>query len=303
MSNTPLVSIGIPTYNRPSSLRRVLECITTQTYSNLEIIISDNCSPNGETDAVVRAFLEYDSRIMYYTQKKNVGMTPNFRTVLEKATGEYFMWAADDDEWADNFIELCVAELVSLGPNYVAAITEVQYFSDDKRFEFFSEGQPFYGYFSPNAMDRMMRMLKYCYGNLAYSLFRRQVLLHAEGTFFDYLDPKSLNEIPLLLYIAQQGNWVVLPAVSFYKRTNKNTYEQAKWEKVGGELPNSNGLSYYRHLPRNFGYHRQATKDIFSAIELLDLNLLDKTKLKFIVFALLMKHFGAFVIKRKKRAF
>lgn len=303
MSYSPLVSVGMPTYNRPHSLRRALECMTKQTYSNLEIVISDNCSPNGETDAVVKEFSELDSRIIFYKQKENVGIARNFNAVLEKATGEYFMWAADDDEWEDNFIELCVTELNRLGPDYVAAITEVQYFSDDERFDFFSEGQPFYGFFSLDVMDRMMHMLKYCYGNLSYSLFRRQVLLHTNGTIFDYLEPKSLNEIPLLLYIAQHGNWVVSPEIAFYKRTNINTYEQAKWEKVGGKLPNSKGLLYYRYLPRNFGYHRQAKKDIFSAIELLDLNLLDKTKLKSIAFALLTKHLGAFAVKRKKRAF
>ncbi|MBU4370171.1 glycosyltransferase [Patescibacteria group bacterium] len=47
-NNQQLVSVGIPTYNRPESLRRTLECITSQTYKNLEIIISDNCSPNQE---------------------------------------------------------------------------------------------------------------------------------------------------------------------------------------------------------------------------------------------------------------
>ncbi|MBK7374561.1 MAG: glycosyltransferase [Chitinophagaceae bacterium] len=41
---TPLVTVGIPTYNRPGGLERTLACITVQTYANLEIIVSDNCS-------------------------------------------------------------------------------------------------------------------------------------------------------------------------------------------------------------------------------------------------------------------
>jgi glycosyltransferase involved in cell wall biosynthesis len=93
----PLISIGIPTYNRPESLRRTLECITGQTYGNLEIIISDNGSPGDDTEKVVREFMQTDPRIQYYRQTENRGATFNFQFVLEKATGEYFMWAADDD--------------------------------------------------------------------------------------------------------------------------------------------------------------------------------------------------------------
>ena len=42
----PLVSVGIPTYNRPKGLKRLLKQIQNQTYKNIEIIVSDNCSEN-----------------------------------------------------------------------------------------------------------------------------------------------------------------------------------------------------------------------------------------------------------------
>jgi glycosyltransferase involved in cell wall biosynthesis len=100
----PLVSVGIPTYNRPEGLRRTLQCITGQTYENLEIIVSDNCSPGPETEDVVREFVLRDSRIKYFRQEENQGPTFNLKFVLEKANGEYFMWAADDDEWESHFV-------------------------------------------------------------------------------------------------------------------------------------------------------------------------------------------------------
>lgn len=107
----PLVSVGIATYNRPEGLRRTLECITRQTYKNLDIIISDNCSPGPEVDGVVRFFLSMDNRIRYYKQEKNIGMTLNFNFVLDKANGEYFMWGSDDDLWHEDFISSCVSSL------------------------------------------------------------------------------------------------------------------------------------------------------------------------------------------------
>ncbi|MBA4389463.1 MAG: hypothetical protein C0399_00795 [Syntrophus sp. (in: bacteria)] len=103
-----LVSVGIPTYNRPDGLRRTLEYITKQTYTNLEIIISDNASVTPETKLVVNEFLTSDSRIKYFRQEENIGAFHNFKFLFDKATGDYFMWAADDDEWRPEFIESCV---------------------------------------------------------------------------------------------------------------------------------------------------------------------------------------------------
>jgi glycosyltransferase involved in cell wall biosynthesis len=109
----PLVSVGIPTFNRPQGLRRTLECITQQTYKNLEIIVSDNCSSGSETNAVIQGFMKNDKRIQYFHQESNKGITFNFQFVLQKATGDYFMWAADDDEWKETFIEKCLKEFLN----------------------------------------------------------------------------------------------------------------------------------------------------------------------------------------------
>ena len=104
----PLVSIGIPSYNRPKQLRRVLASITTQTYSNFEVLVSDNCSPGTVIQEVVEEFMAKDSRIRYIRQPSNVGMFYNFKRVFEMAKGDYFAWLADDDVRADTFIERCM---------------------------------------------------------------------------------------------------------------------------------------------------------------------------------------------------
>jgi glycosyltransferase involved in cell wall biosynthesis len=104
----PLVSVGIPTYNRPAGLRRTLECICGQTYSNIEIVVSDNASPDSATKSVVDEFATRDHRIRYFGQLSNIGAMENFRFVLARASGEYFMWAADDDEWDSRFVEVCL---------------------------------------------------------------------------------------------------------------------------------------------------------------------------------------------------
>jgi glycosyltransferase involved in cell wall biosynthesis len=145
----PLVSVGIPTYNRPESLRRTLECITAQTYTNLEIIVSDNCSPGDDTESLVQEFIEKDSRIHFYRQRENKGPVFNFKFVLSKSKGEYFMWAADDDKWSKCYIEKIMGVFQSDEKKYVAVATEAQYIDNNlDRYDFFSEGKPFYNFYS-----------------------------------------------------------------------------------------------------------------------------------------------------------
>lgn len=110
-TNAPLVSVGIPTYNRPEGLRRTLDCILAQTYGALEIIISDNASPGDAVAQVCQEYADRDSRVRYVRQTDGLGIAGNFQFVLGAATGIYFMWAADDDEWEPRFIETCVGQL------------------------------------------------------------------------------------------------------------------------------------------------------------------------------------------------
>jgi len=117
--------VGVTTYNRPEGLRRALGCLVNQTYTNLEIIVSDNCSPGSETEAVGREFQTRDPRIRFYRQAHNAGMDANFKFVLDKATGPFFFWAADDDEWTPDFVEVCLANIGDAGsfmPGMVSAV-------------------------------------------------------------------------------------------------------------------------------------------------------------------------------------
>ncbi|NES25900.1 MAG: glycosyltransferase family 2 protein, partial [Symploca sp. SIO3E6] len=102
VKDQPLVSIGIPTYNRPQGLRRALESIVKQTYQNLEIIVSDNCSSETETETetemIVQEFMAKDGRIQYFRQEENIGLFYNKKFLFEASHGEYFTWLCDDDE-------------------------------------------------------------------------------------------------------------------------------------------------------------------------------------------------------------
>lgn len=103
----PLVSVGIPTYNRPEGLRCILQSVVRQEYPRMEIIVSDNASPSETAQQVLDVMAEFasDPRITFYRQSENMGAVENFRFVRKKAQGEFFIYASDDDEWLDQHLE------------------------------------------------------------------------------------------------------------------------------------------------------------------------------------------------------
>lgn len=102
---TPKVSIGMPVYNGELFIREALDSLLAQTFTDFELVISDNASTDG-TEAICREYNRKDDRIRYVRQTENRGAVANFRYVLDEAVGEYFMWAAADDMWSPNWLEV-----------------------------------------------------------------------------------------------------------------------------------------------------------------------------------------------------
>lgn len=101
----PHVSIGMPVHNGEKYIREALDSLLSQTFTNFELIISDNASTDG-TEAICHEYAVKDTRIRYIRQATNLAATANFKFVLDGAVGEYFMWAAADDVWDKNWIEM-----------------------------------------------------------------------------------------------------------------------------------------------------------------------------------------------------
>jgi glycosyltransferase involved in cell wall biosynthesis len=102
----PLVTIGLPTYNRANTyLRQALQSALDQTYPNLEIVVSDNGSTD-DTEALVRGVR--DQRVRYFKQAKNVGENNNSNFCLQHARGAYFLLLHDDDMIDKDFVEVCM---------------------------------------------------------------------------------------------------------------------------------------------------------------------------------------------------
>jgi glycosyltransferase involved in cell wall biosynthesis len=107
-SGGPLVSIGMPVYNGERFLRQALESILVQDYGNFELIISDNASTDT-TGKICQSYADRDARIRYVRNETNLGASPNHKRVFEMARGEYFKWAAHDDECLPTLLSRCMS--------------------------------------------------------------------------------------------------------------------------------------------------------------------------------------------------
>lgn len=106
----PRVSIGMPLYNAERYLEETLDSILAQTFTDFELIISDNASTDS-TDEICRRYAATDSRIRYSRNARNMGAAFNYNLTFELASGAYFRHNAYDDTLAPAYLERCVAVL------------------------------------------------------------------------------------------------------------------------------------------------------------------------------------------------
>ena len=77
----PMISIGVPVYNGENYLAATLDSILAQSFSDFELIVSDNASTDG-TEDVCRNYQARDTRIRYYRNPTNIGAAKNHNQVF-----------------------------------------------------------------------------------------------------------------------------------------------------------------------------------------------------------------------------
>jgi glycosyltransferase involved in cell wall biosynthesis len=125
---TPRVSIGMPVYNGEDYLAAAIDSILSQTWSDFELVVSDNASTDGTGD-ICRVYAEKDGRVRVHRNERNLGAAPNYNRTFALSRGTYFKWAAHDDLIEPTYLERCVAAL-DAEPDAVLCQTLVRYVDD-----------------------------------------------------------------------------------------------------------------------------------------------------------------------------
>ncbi len=117
------VTIGIPTINRSQLAMRAIRSALAQTYSDIEVIVSDDASTD---DTVERVREIEDPRLVLFEQKQRLGLVGNFDFCLRHASGEFFLLLGDDDVLLPKAIERLtepfLRQIADFHPSAVGAV-------------------------------------------------------------------------------------------------------------------------------------------------------------------------------------
>jgi glycosyltransferase involved in cell wall biosynthesis len=208
VSARPLVSVGMPVYNEVRFIAAAIGSLLEQTYSNLELIISDNGSTDG-TGEISESFALRDGRVRYVRNPRNIGATQNFANAQALATGKYFMWAGGHDLWDPDLVEKSVQALES-HPDAVVATASCRWID--------GAGAPLAresGWTDTRGMSSVERFFTIMWGNMhpILGLMRLDALRQTSGVRAGMgADLLLLSELALL------GHFLHVPTTAWCRR-------------------------------------------------------------------------------------
>lgn len=225
ISSMPLVSIGLPVYNGEHFIQRAVDSLLAQSYSNLELIISDNASTDRTGD-ICLACQEKDGRVRYTRNEANIGMMSNFKHVLDLARGEYFMFAAHDDQWDPDFISSLLADLrghpeSSVVMSALDVVDENGQLIKPVRLDQYDKSPNDLGYFA--LLLRLMTIWgrgTKSHHYYFYGLFRREFL---QQIFHYYVDT-AFGDRMFVTLLALLSPFRYVPRVLFYKTRHPDNF-------------------------------------------------------------------------------
>ena len=120
MNKNPLISVIVPVYNTEQYVRRCIDSLLRQTYSNLEIIIVDDSS-TGDIKEIVAEYKKENQNIILISHKENKGLFQARITGLKAMNGDYFAFVDSDDWVGIDFYRVLIKKALETNSDIVAA--------------------------------------------------------------------------------------------------------------------------------------------------------------------------------------
>lgn len=225
---TPRLSIGLPVFNAQDNLETALDSLLAQTYTNFELILSDNGS-DDRTAAICKEYMQRDSRIRYERQAKNMGLHWNLNRVAKMACGHYFKWSAADVIHAPDFLERCMAVLET-DPTIICCHTRADYID--------AQGNRLFGVdpsgdanlsTSSNAHRRFADVLfNHGWGARVFGVMRREPLLKT-GLLEEHYGWDKV----MMAGLALSGRYHMINEVLFLEQDHETIEAGRDWEVAG----------------------------------------------------------------------
>ena len=212
------MSIGLPVYNGERFLEEALDSLLTQTYTDFELIISDNASTDG-TEEICRRYAAKDQRIRYNRNANNIGIGRNFNHVFELSTGFYFKWASADDLCKPEHLARCL-DVLEHDDNVVLAYPKTRFIDENGKILDINDAD--WNLRSETVYERLGHAIRADYWvNPHYGLMRARALA---GTRLMPTYPGG--DYRLLAELTLKGKFVEIPEYLFFRRIHSAASSQ-----------------------------------------------------------------------------
>lgn len=209
MSSTPRLTVGLPVYNGHRYLSEALDSLLGQSFTDFELIISDNASTDG-TEEICRRYAAEDPRIRYIRQPRNIGLNPNHNVLVREARGEYFKWAAHDDLYGRDLLARCV-EALAENPDVVLSHADMAIIDEQgavlREFDYTLATD------SVDVTERFRSLVVTDGGDNEYGVIRTDVLRSIRPKDSYHHSPR-----PFIAEIAFRGRFHQVPEMLFFRR-------------------------------------------------------------------------------------
>lgn len=161
-TNQPLVSVPVVTYNSALFILETLESIKAQTYQNIELIISDDCSTDN-TIELCQKWIEENKKRFIRTQiitvAENTGVSANLNRAEAACQGEWIKGIAGDDLLLPDCIENCINHILE-NPDVVYLFGKIEAFgASEERNEYFAKKVFDYSFFDLDINEQLERLV------------------------------------------------------------------------------------------------------------------------------------------------
>jgi hypothetical protein len=265
----PRVSLAMPVYNGERFIGEAIESILSQTFSDFELIITDNCSTDS-TEAIARNFAARDSRVLYFRNERNIGAANNYNLGFELARGQYLKWCACDDLISPNHLSVLVAALDSDPVPGLAYGQTICIDADSRTIPMVGEEMP--EVTDPNPLQRFGKAIM-SFGTCfqIFGLFRMELLrrttLHR---------PYYSSDEALLAEAALLSQFKRVPEAIFYNREHNHRsihidskLARSSWQNgEASKRAASEHLNLLLHLYEIAGRHPEVVSPIRTRIRL-----------------------------------
>jgi len=266
----PKVSIILPTYNGSKWISNAIESVICQSFDDWELLVIDDGS-SDDTEVIIKAFLQKDSRIVYVKNNKNLGLQKTLNKGINLSKGKYIARIDDDDRWSDDDKLKKQVEFLDINPEYVLIGTGVAVVDDFNK--------EILRYLNPET-DEMIRNVILKRNPFVHSsvVFRKDAGIKA-GLYNEGDYGKYIEDYEFWLRLGREGKMYNLPiyAVRFMSRTGNTTNKNRGLQFFKAIRLIKDNRKYYRGYLKSlcFAYFRFFSFKIF--------NLLPK-KIKHIIF-------------------